>query len=217
MNSSRLSVVSEAKKFATDIFRNKVSESITYHNLLHTEDVIAACNKMADYYQLNDEDRAVLFTAGWLHDIGFIKGRPEGHEEEGANIAVWFLASQSESPEFTSQVRQAILATKIPQSPANLVEEILCDADLFHLGTDAFKQKSKLLRQEMGNITGEQFSKKEWKKRNTKFLEDHKYFTSYAKEKLQPVQNENLQQLKKPKSKEDEEKSIRLENQKKNS
>jgi len=199
MNSSRLSIISEAKKFATDIFRNKVSETITYHNIAHTEDVVAACEKMADYYQLNDEDKAVLLTSGWLHDIGFLRGRSEGHEEEGAKIAVQFLSSQNEPPDFTEKVRLAILATKMPQSPSNLIEEILCDADLFHLGTDDFKQKNKLLRKELANTLGEEFSKKQWKKKNAKFLESHHYFTSYAKEKLQPIQNENLQRLKESK------------------
>ncbi|MES1226383.1 MAG: HD domain-containing protein, partial [Bacteroidota bacterium] len=195
MSSSRLSIISEAKKFATDIFRNKVSESITYHNIGHTEDVVAACEKMAAYYQLNDEDKAVLITAGWLHDIGFMKGKAEGHEEEGAKVAVQFLSSQHESPEFIEKVRQAILATKMPQSPADFIQEILCDADLFHLGTDEFKQKNKLLRKELANTLGEEFSKKQWKKKNAKFLEDHHYFTSYGKEKLQPIQSENLQRL----------------------
>ncbi len=199
MSSSRLSIISEAKKFATDIFRNKVNESITYHNIVHTEDVVAACEKMADYYQLNEEDKAVLFTSGWLHDIGFLRGRSEGHEEEGAKIAVQFLSSQNESPDFIEKVRLAILATKMPQSPSTLVEEILCDADLFHLGTDDFKQKNKLLRKELANTLGEEFSKKQWKKKNAKFLESHHYFTSYAKEKLQPIQNENLQRLKESK------------------
>jgi predicted metal-dependent HD superfamily phosphohydrolase len=205
MSSSRLSIISEAKKFATDIFRNKVSESITYHNIVHTEDVVAACEKMADYYQLNDEDRAVLLTAAWLHDIGFLKGKAEGHEEEGAKIAVQFLTSQNELPDFIEKVRLTILATKMPQSPSSLLEEILCDADLFHLGTDKFKQKNKLLRKELANIQGEEFSKKQWKKKNEKFLESHFYFTSYAKEKLQPIQDENLERLKESKSEEEKE------------
>ena len=70
MDESRLSIITDAKKFATDIYLNKVSKSITYHNLSHTENVVAACEKMADYYQLNEEDK-VLFIAAWLHDTGY--------------------------------------------------------------------------------------------------------------------------------------------------
>jgi predicted metal-dependent HD superfamily phosphohydrolase len=206
MNQSSLSIITEAKKFATDIFKNKVSESITYHNLLHTEDVIAACEKMADYYQLSEANKTVLMTAGWFHDTGFMTGIADGHEEESAMIAVQFLKTHNQSPEFIENVRKTILATKMPQSPANLIEEILCDADLFHLGTNDFKQKNKLLRKELANTIGDGFSKKQWKKKNTQFLENHTYFTQYGKEKLQPIQYENLQRLKEQQKEEEEEK-----------
>jgi len=171
MSQSSLSIISEAKKFATDIFKNKVSESITYHNLLHTEDVIAACERMANYYQLSEEDRTILLTAGWFHDTGFITGIADGHEEESAMIAVQFLKTHHQTPEFTENVRKTILATKMPQSPTNLIEQILCDADLYHLGTNDFKQKNKLLRKELANTVGNGFSKKQWKKKNLEFLE----------------------------------------------
>jgi predicted metal-dependent HD superfamily phosphohydrolase len=198
------SIITEAKKFASDIFKNKVSESITYHNLQHTEDVIAACERMADYYQLNDEDKTVLLTAGWFHDTGFITGIAEGHEEESATIAMQFLKLHNQSPEFIEKVRNTILATKLPQSPSSLIEDILCDADLYHLGTNDFKQKNKLLRKELSNTIGDGFSKKQWKKKNAEFLENHAYFTSYGKEKLQPIQYENLQRLKEQQQEEDE-------------
>jgi predicted metal-dependent HD superfamily phosphohydrolase len=196
MNSTRLFKISEAKKYSAHVFRTKVSESITYHNLDHTEDVVNACEKMADYYQLDEADRTVLLTAAWFHDTGFSQGKAEGHEDESAKIAVQFLTGLDESPEFTERVRHAILATRMPQSPSNLLEEILCDADLYHLGTGNFKQKNKLLRKELTNLSGEDISKKKWKKKNTQFLETHQYFTSYGREKLQPIQNENLQHLK---------------------
>ncbi|MGC4038015.1 MAG: DUF5706 domain-containing protein [Chitinophagaceae bacterium] len=195
MNQSSL-IIAEARKAAVDLLKNKVSESITYHNLAHTEDVIAACEKMADYYQLNNEDRAVLFTAAWFHDTGFVTGKAEGHEVESIKIALQFLTSQHEPTEFAEKVKQTILATRMPQSPQNLLEEILCDADLYHLGTNEFKRKNKLLRKELSNVGGVEFSKKQWKKKNTEFLASHHYFTSYGKEKLQPIQNENLQRLK---------------------
>lgn len=211
MSQSSLSIISEAKKFATDIFKNKVSESITYHNLLHTEDVIAACERMANYYQLSDEDRTILLTAGWFHDTGFITGIADGHEEESAMIAVQFLKTHHQTPEFTENVRKTILATKMPQSPTNLIEQILCDADLYHLGTNDFKQKNKLLRKELANTVGNGFSKKQWKKKNTEFLANHTYFTEYGKQKLQPIQYENLQRLKDQQKEEEEKEPVKEE------
>jgi hypothetical protein len=146
-----------------------------------------------------------LLTAGWFHDTGFITGIAEGHEEESALIAVQFLKAHHQPPAFVESVRKTIYATKMPQSPSNRVEEILCDADLFHLGTNDFKQKNKLLRKELSNRDGNHFSKKQWKKKNLEFLEKHTYFTSYGKQKLQPIQHENLQRLKEQNKEQEEE------------
>jgi hypothetical protein len=41
-----------------------------------------------------------------------------------------------------------IMATRIPQSPANLLESILCDADLDYLGRDDFKKIGQTLFEE---------------------------------------------------------------------
>ena len=160
MNESRSLLLAEAKKYTTGVFLHKVSESISYHNLQHTQDVVAACEKMAEYYQLNDEDKFALLTAAWFHDTGFSSGKAEGHEEESIRLATQFLNTHHEAPEFIEKVKSAIGATKMPQSPTNLIGEIICDADLFHLGTKDFKPKSKLLREELTNLNGKEFSKK---------------------------------------------------------
>jgi hypothetical protein len=80
-----------------------------------------------------------------------------------------------------------------------LIEQILCDADLYHLGTDEFKTKSKLLREELTGFFKKDVSKKQWRKININFLENHKYFTDYARRKLQPVKDKNLKDVKDPK------------------
>ena len=40
-------------------------------------------------------------------------------------------------------------------------------------------------------------SKKDWRKKNIEFLTKHKYFTSYAKENLDPLKQVYLQELSK--------------------
>jgi hypothetical protein len=94
----------------------------------------------------------------------------------------------------------------MPQNPTNTLEKILCDADLFHLGTESFKEKTSLLREELKSFGGEDISKKEWWKKNTEFLEAHKYFTTYGQENLQPVKEMHLKSLKEKISAEKEEK-----------
>ena len=89
-----------------------------------------------------------------------------------------------------------INATRMPQNPGyTLIEKIICDADLFHLGTDAFDEKSKMLRQELNEFGDNDVSKKDWRKINIRFLERHDYFTAYGKEKLQPEKDKHLAEL----------------------
>jgi hypothetical protein len=71
----------------------------------------------------------------------------------------------------------------------------LCDADLYHLGTDDFVEKNKLLRQEVNRNYDHDISKKEWRQINIEFLQRHRYFTDYAKEKLEPMKQKHLSDL----------------------
>ena len=90
----------------------------------------------------------------------------------------------------------------MPQSPLSQVEKILCDADLMHLSTEDFKAKNGLLKQERENILKTKISKKEWRKGNIQFLENHKYFTDYGQQYLEPNKQDNLNQIRKKEKKE---------------
>ena len=83
----------------------------------------------------------------------------------------------------------------MPQTPVNSLEKIICDADLFHLGTDAFREKTNLLRKELKNFGDEEITKNDWWKKNIEFLEAHKYFTTYGQETLQPIKEVHIKGL----------------------
>ncbi|HYC40949.1 MAG TPA: Pycsar system effector family protein [Chitinophagaceae bacterium] len=195
MTENDLKLLSEAQTYVSNLFRTKNTKSIRFHNLEHTQGVVIAAEEMADYYQLQDEDRVALALGAWFHDSGFTSGDAEGHENRGIQIASRFLQEQGVDQALINKVRSAIEATRLPQTPKNLLEQILCDADLYHLGTDDFSDRSKLLREELSELSKKDFSKKEWRKLNINFLENHKYFTEYARRKLQPVKERNLQRL----------------------
>lgn len=84
----------------------------------------------------------------------------------------------------------------MPQSPGNLLEQIVCDADLFHLGTDKFSERNKLMRKEAEIVHGKEISKSDWRKSTIQFIENHHYFTDYCRLLLEERQRENLQKLK---------------------
>ncbi len=199
MSESSEQLLPAVRNYVTDLFTHQVKPEFVFHSLEHTEDVVEACSYMADHYRLNDEDRQVLFLAAWFHDTGYTKGEATGHEDESIRIATSFLAKNNVDEAIIQRVESCIEATRMPQSPVNLVEKILCDADLYHLATEDFKARSQLLRQEQESILGRKIDKKEWRKNNISFLENHKYFTDYGQERLESKKQENLLKLKKKK------------------
>lgn len=202
MTDLQIQLVSAARDYVTDLFINKVSKSVIYHNLEHTQGVVLACEEMADYYQLNPEDHTALAIAAWFHDTGFSSGDPNGHETVSSRLATTFLNQQKAEPVIIQKVISCIEATRMPQSPVSLIEQILCDADLFHLGTSEFKVKNELLLQELKELSHKNISKKKWRKMNISFLETHKYLTDFGRRKLQPLKEEHLAALKNKNSQE---------------
>ena len=61
-----------------------------------------------------------------------------------------------------------------------------------------------MLREELKEFSGREIPKKEWRKINIRFLEGHKYYTVYGKEKLQPVKELHLAELKQKDKKNDD-------------
>ncbi len=189
-------LVSAAQDFVSNIFLTKVNKSFKYHNLEHTKGVVMAGEKMADYYQLQPEDRTAVLIAAWFHDTGFSSGESHGHEATSIRLATTFLQDHHAEPSLIQKVTSCIEATRMPQSPVSLIQQILCDADLFHLGTDEFSVKNEQLRQELSEFSKDELTRKKWRKMNITFLENHKYFTDYGRRKLQPVKEEHLLELK---------------------
>jgi len=188
-------LLQDSKQFVTRLFSGKVEPGFFYHNIIHTQTVAKAAEDMANHYQLHGEDRMSLLLAAWFHDTGYSNGKADGHEEESIRIAEVFLAERQISSSLIKKVKECIRSTKMPQSPNNLIEKIICDADLSHLGTGDFDKESKLLRKELITIYGKEISKKEWRKENIRFLQTHKYFTDYCQDRLEPVKQQHLQDL----------------------
>ena len=197
MTEEQFRTLSAAQDFVADLFINKVDKKIHFHTLQHTQEVVAGSETMAEYYHLEDEDRFALLLAAWFHDTGYSGGQAAGHENLSIELATKFLNEHKVHQEVINKVVGCISATRLPQTPHTLIEQIICDADLFHLGTSDFKEKNKLLREELNDFGNLELSKKDWRKKNIEFLSKHTYFTSYAKENLAPLKQVYLQELSK--------------------
>lgn len=190
------SLLQETKRFVTHFFATRVSPDFLFHNIGHTQYVVQSATIMADYYQLPEEERLVLMLAAWFHDTGYSSGSATHHEAVSKEIATGYLQQHEVGSAIIERVGNCIMATQWPQCPTNLTEQILCDADLFHLGTDAFEDNNKLLRKELNILFGKKLSKKEWRQKNILFLTQHRYFTDYARTNQQPVKDRHVQEMK---------------------
>ncbi|MFT4024910.1 MAG: DUF5706 domain-containing protein, partial [Flavihumibacter sp.] len=208
---TNVALLNEAEAFVRQLFEEQVPAIYYYHDLHHTLSVTAAVEKIAAAYPLSETEELALRLAAWFHDTGYSRTYQE-HEEASAQIAAGFLRSRQAGDELIGLVRECILATRMPQSPKNLISEILCDADMYHLGSGEFETETRLLRKEFNTVFNKYIGKKEWKRKNLAFLDAHHFFTSYAKEHMEPVKQEHRQRLMEGKSeaREKEEEKSRL-------
>ncbi len=197
MLTANQSVVADAQHYVRNLFAAKSFKNLVYHNLDHTLEVVHYCEELAAAHGLDSIAKETLLVAAWFHDTGYLKVAPRDHEEESKRIAREFLIGRNATDEFIHDVENCIEATKMPQAPTNLLEQILCDADLYHLGTDNFNERSMLLRDEVNNLNkNNHVSKKDWRQLNIDFLERHRYFTDHARDRLEPQKERNIAMLK---------------------
>lgn len=134
-------------------------------------------------------------AAAWFHDVGYLFTTPKLHEAKGADVAALFLVQQDVPDPLITHVQDCILATRMPQAPHNLLEQILCDADLFHFGNIDFQHSTRLLHLEVEALNGQAISDYAWNQQTSQLLKCHQYFTSFAQEHQRKQKAKNHQAL----------------------
>jgi predicted metal-dependent HD superfamily phosphohydrolase len=188
-------LIEQSSANITSLFQQSGRPDLLYHNLEHTREVSEAVQLMCSHYELLPEDEEAVRIAAWWHDIGYLYGPAETHEGISAEKArTWLLAHGAGEP-LVRKVEGCILATKMPQQPKNMAEEIICDADLFHLGTPEFSTNSKMLRKEIELLTGQELKGGDWRSSTIRLLEHHRYHTEFARNRLEEGKQKNLEDL----------------------
>ena len=172
-----------------------LDERLVYHNQHHTKQVVDNVQQIAAHYQLSEHDLFIVISAAWFHDTGILIDGIEDHEQKSAEIAAAFLQTLHVPAEDIAAVKQAILSTKMPQTPVSLVDKILCDADLFNLGTDSFKENNRQVRKELEAFNETKIGGEEWRLSSIALLENHTYHTDYCRGLLDATKAENLSDL----------------------
>jgi HD-GYP domain-containing protein (c-di-GMP phosphodiesterase class II) len=189
-------ILSKVKDYAERTFREKGSTDAYYHNFNHAADVAKVAEEIADASGINENDKEILLIAAWLHDIGHIE-KCEGHEAISMEIASGFLRENNYPEDGISKVVSLIDVTRLPRNPKNILEDIICDADLHHLGTEKSDFNAELLRNEIESVNSCKIPDEVWIKNNIKFFNQHRFYTDYAKDRFQTQKNINYIKLEK--------------------
>ncbi len=189
-------IFKKVEAHVTALFDKNQKEEFVYHNLEHTKSVVDRTKEIAAHYQLIESDMVVLFVSAWFHDTGYLLGEAKNHEEKSVSLMKEFLKEYTTDEDFLKTIGECILATRVITEPANLLQQILKDADTYHIGTKDFKDLNNRVYEEF-KLRNEAGSKLEWNRNTILFLKRHKFYTSYCIDQLKGRKIKNLQKLEK--------------------
>lgn len=184
--------------FVQHKLETQLPDHLTYHSIAHTKDVYKVAVEIATIESVDPYYLQLLKTAVLYHDLGFIV-QATGHEEISCDIAHDTLPDFGYSHTEIDRICDLIRATKIPQSPKNKLEEIICDADLDYLGRNDYESISTNLYNELN--TSNPISASDWLQIQIDFIEQHQYFTETSIRMRNEKKAEILESLKKQKEK----------------
>lgn len=188
-------ITGRAIKRVKDIIDRNTPEEYEFHNFNHTLRVVNAALEIGKAYKLSGDELEILQLAAWFHDTGYAD-KYKGHEDKSKEYAKGFLESEDYPEGKKKQVLACIEATRMPQNPNNLLEKIICDADLIHLGKKSFFKRNEKLRKEWIASQDFQSTDEEWYYKNIDFLENHVYHTSYVQNEYGLRKEKNIRRLK---------------------
>jgi uncharacterized protein len=172
-----------------------LSKELRYHGIEHTLAVYQQCENIAHAENITDPEKIYLLkVAALYHDTGFLYIY-NGHEEVSCKLATQELPAYGLNEKQIETICGLIMATRVPQSPKNHLEQIICDADLDCLGRDDYEITSSNLYHELlreGLVKDDD----EWLQQQISFLESHQYFTDWSKENRAPLKQQNYESLK---------------------
>lgn len=186
-----------AEEFVTALYEKNQQEALIYHNLQHTRNVLARAKEIASQYDLSEKDQAILYIAVWFHDTGHLFVEPAMHEVKSIEVMKTFFTNnvgKEEQEDIIPAIEKCIWATHIPGDPKTIPEQIISDADTYHVGTKDFKATNKQIKKEYilrKLIT----SHTNWNRRALEFLESHQFHTLYCQGLLEEGKQINIERL----------------------
>ena len=185
----------DVEDFVLEKLEVGLPENLYYHNLKHTVDVYTQVELIGRSENVTKEELLLLRTAALMHDAGHLIDY-HTHEEMSVKLAREILPEYYYSEKQIEIISDLIMSTKLPPTPENLLEQIMCDADLDYLGRTDFIPVSDMLYREL-HEHGHVGTLRDWNEMQLKFIENHSYFTKTAKELRNVNKNSQLDKLRK--------------------
>ncbi|UII32084.1 DUF5706 domain-containing protein [Fulvivirga ulvae] len=197
---SKNDIVKKAEAYVSKLFNDDLPDKLLYHNLSHTQEVAEIAQKLGGMSEISDEDMEALLLAAWFHDTGYIK-KYNGHEAESVKYAEEFF-NNKEYPEHQQQkVSKLIMSTVAGHEPQGLLEELIHDADMAHMGRKRFFRRGELLRVELENFQNTSYKELDWEKKQYSFLVNNVFYSEagkqeYAKRRVKNIKKQRQNILK---------------------
>ncbi len=182
--------ISQAETYVKKLLSDQLDPAIIYHDWRHTANVLEAARNLAAKEGLQEDQLRLLELAVLFHDTGFTV-QAEDHETHSKNILTAYVKSHHLEAAILPQIHKIIESTRMGKEPEDHLSQIMCDADLSHLGTERFGPCNHRLREEWSAL-GHQFTDEGWRELNLNFLLGHKYYTRSAQEIYNPSKAEHL-------------------------
>jgi adenylate cyclase len=183
----------DLEEFIIQKLEKELPDTLYFHNYRHTSNVHHQVELLGRSENVTLNELLLLRSAALFHDIGYID-TIENHETRSIEIAREILPLYRYGENQIDEICNLILATSMPPNPKNLLEKIMCDANLDHLGRVDFLVQSDRLFQEYRTI-GKFKSKKEWNEYQIDFLKKHDFFTKAAQKMREVTREQQIENV----------------------
>jgi len=186
-------IVEVSKAEVKSIYEGSEDPSLFYHSWEHTDRVCTAVLSISENTpDVSDSNKEALAIAAIFHDVAYTSGS-EQHELDSADLAKKFLLEKEYDVSQIELINRLIMATKMCHEPSDLLEQIMQDADLAHLGNmDYMNTTYEDLYKEIKAKYQPDMTLDQWAIKCSEFMHKHEFHTAHARKQYGPQKIINL-------------------------
>lgn len=176
-----------------ELLDQKFPENSPLHGRQHTLKSLDLVEEYIDSMKLGKYEAQMLRLAVLMKDVGAIK--VSAGETSGLDMAKQLMDKAGFTFVQTKVVCNLVKAANAKQRPMNLLERIISDIDHAYLSSPNYEEASEMLYQELLENSMVS-SREEWNTWQLNLLENHRFHTSYGREKHQGERSMQIEALK---------------------